>query len=120
MIMSNPFKNALNQLTRANKVQTFSKEFIEKLLIPNNIVEVSIPVKMDDGSMKSYDGYRVQYNNARGPYKGGIRFHEQVDLEEVKALAFWMVLKAAVVNIPTGGGKGGVKVNPKKLSNKEI
>lgn len=118
--MSNPFENALNQLTRANKVKTFNKEFVEKLLIPNNIVEVSIPVKMDDGSMKSYDGYRVQYNNARGPYKGGIRFHEHLDLEEVKALAFWMALKTAVVNIPMGGGKGGVKVNPKKLSKKEV
>lgn len=75
---------------------------------------------MDDGSTRIYYGYRVQYNNARGPFKGGIRFHPKVDLDEVKSLAFWMAIKCAVANIPYGGGKGGVEVDPKQLSKKEL
>ncbi len=75
---------------------------------------------MDDGSLNVYEGYRVEHNNARGPYKGGIRFHHDTDINEVKALAFWMSLKCAVANIPMGGGKGGVTVDPKKLSKAEL
>lgn len=75
---------------------------------------------MDDGSLRIFEGYRVQFNNARGPYKGGIRYHQDTDIEEVKALAFWMALKCAVANIPMGGGKGGVTVNPKELSKSEL
>ena len=75
---------------------------------------------MDNGKIKNFRGYRVQYNNARGPYKGGIRFHPQVDLSEISALAFWMALKCAVVGIPYGGAKGGIEVNPKELSPREI
>ncbi len=75
---------------------------------------------MDDGSTKIFPAYRVQYNNSRGPYKGGIRFHPQTDLNEVKALAFWMMIKTAVVNLPFGGSKGGITVDPKKLSPREL
>lgn len=114
------FDNALLQLARATAVQSFPQEFLDRLSKPNRQIRVSIPVSMDDGSLKIFEGYRVQHNNARGPYKGGIRFHEQTDIEEVKALAFWMTLKCAVVNIPMGGGKGGVTVNPKMLSAREL
>ena len=81
-------------------------------------VEVSIPVSMDDGSVNVYTGYRVTHNIARGPSKGGIRYHPAVTRDEVKALAMWMTWKCAVVGIPYGGGKGGVIVDPKKLSQK--
>ena len=81
---------------------------------------VSIPVRMDNGEMKVFEGYRVQHNSARGPYKGGIRFHQNADLDEVKALAAWMSFKCAIVNIPYGGAKGGIKVNPSKLSRDEL
>jgi glutamate dehydrogenase/leucine dehydrogenase len=81
---------------------------------------VSIPVKMDDGSTKFFEGYRVQYSSARGPYKGGIRFHPETNLDEVRALAFWMSIKTAVGNVPMGGGKGGVTVDPKQLSPREL
>jgi glutamate dehydrogenase (NAD(P)+) len=81
---------------------------------------IHFPVKMDDGSIKIFNGYRVQHNDTRGPFKGGIRFHPDVDLDEVKALAAWMTLKTAVVNIPYGGAKGGISCNPKTLSLGEL
>lgn len=118
--MNNPFQNALSQLERANKVKTFKKEFLEHLSHPDREVHISIPVELDDGTKKFYGGYRVEHNNARGPYKGGIRFHQDTDINEVRALAFWMTLKCAVANIPMGGGKGGVTVDPKALSKTEL
>ncbi len=118
--MNNPFENAMAQLARATKVKNFSKELMERLAKPEREIHISIPVTMDDGSLKVYEGYRVEYNNARGPYKGGIRFHQDTEINEVKALAFWMALKCAVANIPMGGGKGGVTVDPKKLSKTEL
>lgn len=118
--MDNPFKNALNQLTRANNVQIFDTQFLSQLYAPNREIRISIPITMDNGSLALFEGYRVQYNNARGPYKGGLRFHQDTDIDEVRALAFWMTLKCAVVNIPMGGGKGGVTVDPKKLSKVEL
>lgn len=118
--MLTPFDHAMNQLARATKLSTFAPDFLERIAHPNRQIRVSIPVTMDDGSLKVFEGYRVQFNNARGPYKGGIRYHEQTDIEEVKALAFWMALKCAVVGIPMGGGKGGVTVNPKLLSKREL
>lgn len=93
---------------------------LEILKQPQRTVEIAIPVKMDDGTLRMFHGYRVQHNNARGPYKGGIRFHPQVDMDEVKALALWMAIKCAVVDIPFGGGKGGITVDPKKLSAGEL
>ena len=113
---TNPFENALSQLSRAS----VSGTLLSLLSKPQRIVDVEIPVTMDDGRVRLFHGYRVQYNNWRGPYKGGIRFHPNVDLDEVKALAFWMTIKCAVVDIPFGGGKGGVVVDPKKLSEGEL
>jgi len=118
--MNNPFQNAMSQLERATEVKQFSGDFLKLLAQPNREIRISIPVKMDDGSLQVFEGYRVQYNNARGPYKGGIRYHQDTDINEVKALAFWMALKCAVANIPMGGGKGGITVDPKKLSKTEL
>ncbi len=118
--MNNPFDNALNQLARANAVKPFPADLIERLKHPNREIHISIPVTMDDGSLCVFEGYRVEHNNARGPYKGGIRFHLQTDIHEVKALALWMTMKCSVVGIPMGGGKGGVTVDPKMLSKGEL
>ena len=94
---------------------------VEKILSnPHRILEVTFPVKMDNGQIEVFKGFRVQHNNARGPYKGGIRFHPQVDMGEVMALSTWMTIKCAVADIPLGGGKGGVIVDPKKLSVSEL
>lgn len=95
------------------------KPFIDILRIPQRQIEVSIPVRMDNGEIKVFKGYRVQHDNHRGPFKGGIRFHQDADINEVKALAFWMAIKCAVVDIPLGGAKGGVQVDPKQLSEGE-
>ncbi|MFC1598095.1 Glu/Leu/Phe/Val dehydrogenase [Patescibacteria group bacterium] len=92
----------------------------ERLSAPMRELHVSIPVRMDDGKLKVFKGYRVQYDDSRGPFKGGIRFHPQTNIAEVKALAFWMTFKCATVGIPLGGGKGGVTVDPKKLSEREL
>lgn len=114
------FETALTQLNTAAKHLNLEVEILEVLACPQKTVIASIPVKMDNGSNRIFTGYRVQYNNARGPYKGGLRYHPQVDLDEVKALAFWMMVKCAVVNIPFGGAKGGVEVDPKSLSPAEL
>jgi glutamate dehydrogenase/leucine dehydrogenase len=114
------FKNAMQQLEAAARVAQVAPEVIERLRHHERIIDVHVPVVMDDGSTRLFHGYRVQWNSARGPYKGGIRYHEQVDMDEVKALSFWMAIKCAVVGIPYGGGKGGVAVNPKVLSKDEI
>lgn len=116
----NPFQDALTQLNKTAKIINLDRNILEILKQPQRILEVNIPVKMDTGKIKVFRGFRCQYNNARGPYKGGIRFHPNVNLDEVKALAFWMTFKCAVVNIPLGGGKGGIIVNPKELSKREL
>lgn len=116
----NPFRNALVQLQKAAKAGDASASLIEELSKPQREIVVSIPVRMDDGSLKFFEGYRVQHNNARGPYKGGIRFHPEADLDEVRALAFWMTMKTAVAGMPMGGGKGGITVDPKQLSKGEL
>ncbi len=87
---------------------------------PQRILEVGIPIHMDNGTMRIFKGFRVQHNNARGPYKGGIRYHPEVDMEEVKALSMWMTIKCSVVGIPLGGAKGGVIVDPSTLSVREL
>jgi glutamate dehydrogenase/leucine dehydrogenase len=97
-----------------------NKTLIEILRSPQRIIKVNLPVVMDSGEIQVFQGYRVQYNNARGPYKGGLRYHPEVDEDEVTSLAFWMSIKCAVVDIPFGGGKGGIIVNPKQLSTNEI
>lgn len=94
---------------------------IKKILDrPQKMIEVEVPVTMDNGETKIFRGFRVQHNNSLGPFKGGIRYHPKVDMEEVKALATLMTLKCACVNLPLGGGKGGVEVNPAELSEKEL
>lgn len=121
---TNPYQNALRQLEKAANVGSLTSSDVKKTLSilrqPEREVHVNIPVVMDDGSLRIFQGYRVQYNNARGPYKGGIRFHPSVDLDEVKALAFWMTIKCAVADLPLGGAKGGVIVDPKQLSEGEL
>ncbi len=117
---ANPFQNAMAQLSAAAKVMQLEEPVLKALQKPQRVLEVSIPVKMDDGSTKVFSGYRVQYNDARGPFKGGIRYHWDTNLHEVKALSFWMAMKCAVVGIPYGGGKGGITVTPKELSTGEL
>jgi glutamate dehydrogenase/leucine dehydrogenase len=118
--MQDLFSNAMTQLNKVAKIKNFDSEVISRLMHPDRDIKVSIPVRMDDGSQKIFEGYRVEYNNNLGPYKGGIRYHPSTDINEVKALAFWMVLKCAVVGIPMGGGKGGITVDPKQLSKGEL
>ncbi len=118
--MHNPFQNAMAQLDKVTEVKDFDKNFIKKLRQPNRDVRIYIPVQMDDGTLKIFEGYRVEYNNALGPYKGGIRYHPDTEINEVKALAFWMAIKCAVAGIPMGGGKGGITVDPKLLSKSEL
>ena len=108
------------QLERATKVKSFDPEFLSRLAQPEREIKIAIPLRMDDGTLKIFEGYRVQYNSARGPYKGGIRYHQDADIHEVKALAFWMALKCAVANLPMGGGKGGITVDPRQLSKNEL
>lgn len=116
----NPFENAMKNMDKAGEVANIPLESLEVLRRPKRALYVTFPVRMDDGKIRHLEGYRVQYNDARGPTKGGIRFHPDVCLDEVKALAFWMALKCAVVDIPYGGAKGGVTLNPKKYSATEI
>lgn len=118
--MINPFETAKSQLELAAKIANLDKNKVEQLKSPDRYTEISIPVVMDDGSQRIFTGFRSQHNNARGPYKGGIRYHQQVSLDEVRALSFWMSFKNAVVNVPFGGGKGGIIVNPKELSAGEL
>ena len=117
---NNPWERARTQLQSAAKKARIDDALLDRLEKPDNVIEVSVPVVMDDGRTETFEGYRVQHNNLRGPYKGGLRFHPKVDMDEVKALAFWMTIKNAIVDIPFGGGKGGIKVDPKKLSEGEL
>lgn len=116
----NPFENALGQLKEIAGIIKMDEDILTLLKSPQKFLEVSIPVKMDSGRLQVFTGYRSQYSNARGPYKGGIRFHPMVSPEEVKALSAWMTWKTAVVNLPLGGAKGGVIVNPQELSENEL
>jgi glutamate dehydrogenase/leucine dehydrogenase len=115
-----PFDTAKSQLESAAAIADLPHPLVARLQNVERYVEVSIPIRMDDGSEKIFTGFRSQHNNARGPYKGGIRFHPQVSLDEVRALSFWMTFKNAVVDVPFGGGKGGIIVDPKSLSTGEI
>jgi len=117
---SNPFANATKQLENAGRLLKLGDNVLEILKNPKRILEVYIPVKMDSGKIKVFRGFRVQYNDALGPFKGGIRFHPKVNINEVKALSAWMTWKCAAVGLPFGGGKGGVIVDSSKLSNGEI
>ncbi len=109
-----PFDIALKQLKKAASVINLDKQALEILSSPKEILEVSIPVKMDSGETKVFKGFRVHYNNARGPMKGGIRYYEKETLSEVKALSAWMTWKTALLDLPYGGAKGGIVCDPKK------
>lgn len=114
------YKMAQHQFLRAAKLMDLDPNIGNFLLWPQKSLIVHFPVVMDDGRVEIFEGYRVQHNTARGPAKGGIRYHPETNLDEVSSLAFWMTWKCAVVNLPYGGGKGGVRVDPKKLSEKEL
>jgi glutamate dehydrogenase (NADP+) len=114
------FTDASRRLERALKYVSLSEDTIERLKYPKSSLIVSIPVRMDDGSLRIFQGYRVRYDNTRGPSKGGVRYHPKVSLDEVQSLAFWMTFKCAVLNLPFGGAKGGITVNPKELSKLEL
>jgi glutamate dehydrogenase/leucine dehydrogenase len=114
------FNNAVTELEKAAGYIQIKKELLARLRFPDRVVEVNFSVKMDSGETKVFKGWRVQHNNLRGPYKGGIRYHPNVNLDEILALSLWMTVKCAVVGIPFGGGKGGIIVNPKALSQTEL
>ncbi|MFA7576961.1 MAG: Glu/Leu/Phe/Val dehydrogenase [Candidatus Muiribacteriota bacterium] len=116
----NPFENMLKQVDKVAGMLNMDPNMVKVLKAPKKTVMVSLPIKKDDGSIEVYEGYRVQYNDALGPCKGGIRFHHGVTLDEVKALAGWMTWKCAVAGIPYGGGKGGVVCDPSTLSMSEL
>ena len=115
-----PFDIAVKQLKKAADVMKLDKQTFEMLSHPMAILQVSIPVKMDNGETKVFTGFRVHYNNARGPVKGGIRFHPEETLSTVKALSAWMTWKTAITNLPLGGAKGGVICDPKSMSTGEL
>ncbi|MFL5304846.1 MAG: Glu/Leu/Phe/Val family dehydrogenase [Polyangia bacterium] len=116
----NPYEVALAQLDRAARVAGVPQAVREILSQPKNEIIINFPVRMDSGELRMFKGYRVQHNNILGPYKGGIRYHEQVSLDEVKALASWMTYKSALHDIPFGGGKGGIKFRPRDYSQTEL
>jgi len=118
--MSENFSKFIKDFKRVFDLLNLNQGVRKKITAPQKIVSKTLSVKMDNGSIKRFSAFRVQFNNARGPFKGGIRYHPEANLDEVKTLALLMAIKCAVVNIPMGGGKGGVKVDPKKLSNKEL
>jgi glutamate dehydrogenase (NAD(P)+) len=116
----NPFETAKKQIDIVADLLKLEPGIREILKHPKREMTVNFPVRMDDGSYRVFTGHRVQYNMARGPTKGGIRYHPQVTLDEVRALAAWMTWKCAVVNLPYGGGKGGVVCDPKHMSKAEL
>ncbi|MEK6834443.1 MAG: Glu/Leu/Phe/Val dehydrogenase, partial [Thermoproteota archaeon] len=116
MIKIDPWKNALKQLDDVAKILKLDPGVRDILATPKKVLTVGLPVKMDNGKIKVFTGYRSQHNDFRGPHKGGIRYHPDVTIEEVKALSMWMTWKCAIVDIPLGGGKGGIICDPKRMS----
>src|SRR5438105_3655327 len=116
----NSFRIAMRQFDTAAEKCGLEPGLREVLRRPRRSLSLSLPVKMDDGTIRVFDGYRVQHSSARGPCKGGIRYHPNVTFDEVKALASWMTWKCAIVNIPFGGAKGGIVCDPRQLSKNEL
>ncbi len=114
------YQNALSQLEKAAGTNHVDPNCIERLKSPKRAIQVSVPIRLDDGTVKTFEGYRVQHNMTLGPGKGGIRFHPQVDLSETAALAMLMTFKCSLVGLPLGGAKGGVRVDPNLLSRQEL
>lgn len=119
MVKIDPWQNALKQLDDAAKILKIDSGIRDILATPKKVLTVALPVKMDNGKIKVFTGYRSQHNDFRGPHKGGIRYHPDVTIEEVKALSMWMTWKCAIVDVPFGGGKGGIICDPKKMSTGE-
>ncbi|MFB6135803.1 MAG: Glu/Leu/Phe/Val dehydrogenase [Halobacteriaceae archaeon] len=117
---SNPFENLQEQLDDAAEYVDVSPDVLERLKNPERILETNLSVEMDDGEIEVFRAYRSEFNGDRGPYKGGIRYHPGVNRDEVKALSGWMVYKCATVNIPFGGGKGGIVIDPDEYSEDEL
>ncbi len=120
MSKNDPWKRAQQQLQQIASKINLKPKLINKLLKPDRIIEVDLPLKIENGKTIKFKGYRIQHNNILGPYKGGLRYHEQVSMSEVKALSFWMTMKNAVVDVPFGGAKGGIVVDPKTLTADEL
>ncbi len=116
----NVFEDAVKQLNALGQMAGVSEEILQLLSYPQETMTAALPIRMDDGSTQVFVGHRSRFSSILGPTKGGIRFHPSVTVDEVKALALWMTIKCALVNIPYGGGKGGVEVDPKKLSRMEL
>src|SRR5882757_6634100 len=110
MSTHNPWQQAQQQLAKMAKHIALDPLLHEHLSEPERVIEVHLPLRKDNGDVTSVKGYRVQHNSHNGPYKGGIRFHPEVSMDEVKALAFWMTMKTALIDIPFGGGKGGITI----------
>lgn len=117
---NNPLENAQLQVRKACEALELDESVFEMLKEPKRVIEITIPVRMDDGSLKTFKGYRSLHNDAIGPGKGGVRFHPGVNLDEVKALSIWMTFKCGIVGIPYGGGKGGVCCDPMGMSDREL
>jgi len=117
---NNPFDIAMHNFDLAAEKLGLHENMRQRIKFPQRILVVSVPVRMDDGNVIRYEGYRVQHNMMRGPAKGGVRYHPNVTMDEVKALATWMTWKCAVAGIPYGGGKGGITCNPKEMSQSEL
>jgi glutamate dehydrogenase/leucine dehydrogenase len=120
LMSSNPWERAKLQLKKASSKLSLDPLFLTSLLYPDRVIQVFLPIKLKSGEVKVFEGFRVQHNNLRGPFKGGLRYHPQVSIDEVKALSFWMTMKNAVIDVPFGGGKGGIQVDPKELSEAEL
>lgn len=114
------YKHFITTIKDIGKKMKAHPDVITYLTKPQRSIQVELPLRLNGGTVKTFHGYRVQHNNARGPYKGGIRFHPNVSLDEINALAAWMTLKTAVINIPYGGAKGGITVNPQELNDQEL
>lgn len=112
--------SVINLINETKEIIGLTDDEVEILTAPNRILEVNVPVRMDDGRLEVFNAFRIQHNNILGPYKGGVRYHPDVDEDEVQALSFWMTFKCAVADLPYGGGKGGITVNPKELSQGEL
>src|SRR6056297_2524505 len=116
----NPFDSLHEQIDDAAAYLEYPTDVLERLKHPERVLETNLSVEMDDGEIEVFRAFRSQFNGDRGPYKGGIRYHPQVSRDEVKALSGWMVYKTAVVNIPYGGGKGGIVIDPDQYSETEL
>src|SRR3989344_7623475 len=120
MKKNNQWLQAKEQLLKAASRMQLDPLFLSSLLSHDRVITVSLPMRTEKGKIEVFTGYRIQHNNILGPYKGGVRYHQDVSEDEVKALSFWMTIKNAVVDVPFGGGKGGITVDPKLLTEREL